>query len=262
MSEALAIAREVLAAELGCAPELLLEPGVHVLERPEPESVPLRRRYPPRTPSFAAVSFGAGAVLSASPPILEGVRAIFAGSSRDTVFEAPQVSAVTGLLAPHGSLCFGPTPRLVCASDTWRAREAPAGIEIALEVDPPDERRGQIGEGRWPNAVGQPRPERPMRALALAREAGELIGVAGIGQDSERVWQIGIDVTPPAQGRGVAAALTSLLARDALDRGAVPFYSAAPSNVASLRTAGAAGFRLAWTELATYPAQEADGDVR
>ena len=47
----------------------------------------------------------------------------------------------------------------------------------------------------------------------------------------------------------MASALTSRLALYALERGKVPFYCAAWSNVASVRNAIRCGFRPAWVEL-------------
>ena len=63
------------------------------------------------------------------------------------------------------------------------------------------------------------------------------------------MWQIGVDVDGGHRGEGVASALTSRLALHALERGKVPFYCAAWSNVASVRNAIKCGFRPAWVEL-------------
>ena len=58
-----------------------------------------------------------------------------------------------------------------------------------------------------------------------------------------------MDVDGGHRGQGVASALTSRLALYALERGKVPFYCAAWSNVASVRNAIKCGFRPAWVEL-------------
>ena len=47
----------------------------------------------------------------------------------------------------------------------------------------------------------------------------------------------------------MAAALVSRLAREVLDRGIVPFYCAAWSNIPSVRCAIRSGFRPGWVEL-------------
>ena len=63
------------------------------------------------------------------------------------------------------------------------------------------------------------------------------------------MWQIGIDVLPEYRRQGIASALTSRLAVEILNRGKVPFYCAAWSNVKSVRSAIKAGFKPAWVEL-------------
>ena len=63
------------------------------------------------------------------------------------------------------------------------------------------------------------------------------------------MWQIGVDVLPGYRHQGVAAALVSRLAREVLDRGIVPFYCAAWSNIPSVRCAIRSGFRPGWVEL-------------
>jgi predicted GNAT family acetyltransferase len=72
------------------------------------------------------------------------------------------------------------------------------------------------------------------------------------------MWQIGIDVLPAYRRQGIASALTSRLALEILDRGIVPFYCAAWSNLASVRNAIRSGFSPAWVELTAKPASLVD----
>ena len=61
--------------------------------------------------------------------------------------------------------------------------------------------------------------------------------------------QIGIDVLPEYRRMGIASALTSSLAIEILERGKIPFYCAAWSNIKSVRNAIKSGFRPAWVEM-------------
>jgi predicted GNAT family acetyltransferase len=70
--------------------------------------------------------------------------------------------------------------------------------------------------------------------------------------------QIGIDVLPEYRRQGIASALTSRLAVGILERGKVPFYCAAWSNVRSVRNAIRSGFRPAWVEMTAKPADFVD----
>lgn len=85
----------------------------------------------------------------------------------------------------------------------------------------------------------------------------QLAGVAACSNDSETMWQIGIDVIPEFRFRGVASTLTYLLSKEILSLGKVPFYGTAYSNIASKNTARKAGFRSAWVELTAKKEEEA-----
>ncbi len=250
-AEAIQAVVETLAAECGCLPEHLTDRSVRLVERPlSARQHPLARRYPWREPAFAAVSLGRGAVLSASPSIIAAVEPVFRGADRDQVFAPRRLARVDELLAPDGLSLAGPYPRLVCGSDTARERRPPPGFEITVLANPSQERLTLLGPAAWPNAISA-HPTRTTTALAVTMRGDLVAGVAACSADTERLWQIGIDVAEEHRGRGIGAALTSALARHILDQGAVPWYSAAPANVASINTAVAAGFRLGWVDVGT-----------
>lgn len=249
---ALQAVREMLAAECGCAPEDFLADGVRVVEQPAPNRSPLVRQYPAREPSFLAISMGSGAVVAAQRSILADVERVFRNAQRDGVFMPAQLLAVHALLAPHDLTVYGPYPRLLAAEDTLRPRPAPDGFRLVIEEQPSVERLTALGPDRWPNAISL-RREKGQRVLAMLEHDGEIVGVAMIGSDTPRFWQIGIDVAPEHRGRGLAPVLTAALGRYALDAGGFPFYGVAPANLASISTALSAGFRLAWVEVFTSP---------
>ena len=72
------------------------------------------------------------------------------------------------------------------------------------------------------------------------------------------MWQIGVDVLPAYRRQGVAAALTSRLALEILERDKVPFYCSAWSNIPSVRNAVKSGFIPAWVEMSVKPAGVVD----
>lgn len=86
-----------------------------------------------------------------------------------------------------------------------------------------------------------------------AYKGDKLVGLAGCSADCDSMWQIGIDVLPEERHKGIAAALTSRLALEILQRGKVPFYCCAWSNIKSVRTAIKSGFRPAWVEMTIKP---------
>ncbi|MDD7483336.1 MAG: GNAT family N-acetyltransferase, partial [Clostridia bacterium] len=100
----------------------------------------------------------------------------------------------------------------------------------------------------WGNALCEKR--RQLDKLAVGAYDGEkLVGLAGCSADCDTMWQIGIDVLPAYRRQGIAAALTSRLALETLQRGKVPFYCCAWSNLASLRNALKSGFVPAWVQI-------------
>ncbi len=105
----------------------------------------------------------------------------------------------------------------------------------------------------WSNALTGDCPERDVLGFG-AYEGEKLVGLAACSADCDTMWQIGIDVLPDHRRQGVAAALTSRLALSVLERGRVPFYCAAWSNLPSVRNAIKSGFRPAWVEMTAKPA--------
>jgi len=110
---------------------------------------------------------------------------------------------------------------------------------------------------QWSNALCEARREHDRIAVG-AYDNGQLIGLAGASDDCETMWQIGIDVLPAYRGKGVASALTGMLAREILRLGIVPFYCAAWSNIPSVRNAIKCGFRPAWVEVTVRKADFVD----
>ena len=106
---------------------------------------------------------------------------------------------------------------------------------------------------QWSNALCKDRKELDVLGVG-AYHNGTLIGLAACSADCESMWQIGVDVLPKYRRKGIASALTSRLALEILERGKVPFYCCAWSNLKSARNAIKSGFRPAWVEMTVKPA--------
>ena len=105
---------------------------------------------------------------------------------------------------------------------------------------------------QWSNALCEDRKH--LDVIGRGADDGDrLIGLAGASADCDAMWQIGVDVLPEMRLKGIAAALTSRLAIEILNRGKVPFYCCAWSNIKSMRNAIKSGFRPAWVELTVKP---------
>ena len=109
----------------------------------------------------------------------------------------------------------------------------------------------------WSNALCEKRKELDVLACGAYHD-GKLIGLAGCSADCDTMWQIGVDVLPEYRKQGIASAMTSRLAIEILERGKVPFYCCAWSNLKSARNAIKSGFRPAWVEMTVKSAAIVD----
>ena len=83
----------------------------------------------------------------------------------------------------------------------------------------------------------------------VAYENGEIVGVAGASNDTDQIWQIGIDVVPEKQKHHVATDIVRIISDEVLKRGKIPYYGTAWSNIASKRVAINAGYKPVWVEM-------------
>ncbi|QAT60359.1 hypothetical protein EQM13_01615 [Acidilutibacter cellobiosedens] len=72
------------------------------------------------------------------------------------------------------------------------------------------------------------------------------LAIAGASADSNLMWQIGIDVLPQFRNKGLVTSLVSNLAIMIMERGTIPYYGTASSNIASQSVAYRSGFTPTW----------------
>lgn len=109
----------------------------------------------------------------------------------------------------------------------------------------------------WSNALCEDRKQLDVLGVG-AYDGDSLVGLAACSADCSDMWQIGVDVLPKYRRRGIASALTSALAKEIMNRGKVPFYCTAWSNIRSAGTAIKSGFVPAWVEMTAKPAAIVD----
>lgn len=235
------IALRQSAVDMHCAVEdLLAGENRVVVSQPHPKA----RKYLHQPLQCQLVSYGANIVASVRADVYQAVADYLAGRVPSHAFETPNIHQLDRLLSPFGlQTCFMATYFL---PDAEKVRALPCAYEMKI-LHAPDFAPLYLPE--WGNALCADR--RHLDVLGVGAYDGDrLIGLAACSADGEEMWQIGVDVLPAYRRRGVAAALTSRLTLEILERNKVPFYSAAWCNVASLRNAVRCGFRPAWVELA------------
>lgn len=91
--------------------------------------------------------------------------------------------------------------------------------------------------------------EIPDKLAVCALEGETILGMASATANSEKLWEIGVNVTDAGAGKGVGSYVTALLKEELLRRGIVPTYATVESHIKSQRVAFRAGFEPAFFEL-------------
>lgn len=227
--------RETRAAVLGCSPGDFDTHSLVIVPRPD---------GPYLKSVLMALTFGTGTVVSVEPPYLEWVRA---NAPRDKHYRAmfPNV-----LLQPlveeasrRGETLAWRSPNLsFLPGQEPPERPLPPGVS-ALPFGL-DWRAEYFPSGEFHNALGElDDPTDNGFRYGLALMDGERpAAVAGGWDDCDGLIEIGVDVARDYRGRGLGVAAVSGMAKLIADRGDVPTYYCAPTNVRSHRNALACGF--------------------
>jgi len=122
-------------------------------------------------------------------------------------------------------------------------------FDVKIYVD--DEVCQFYNDKSYTNALGYEFDDgrRDVIAVAGYNKAGKIMGLAGASNDSDTMWQVGIDVLPEFRNRGIATILVSIITDEILKKGIIPFYTTSWSNIASKNVAISSGYKSAWVQL-------------
>lgn len=194
-------------------------------------------------------SYGNNIVVSASKELVDIAKNYIDRFDAEHCFETPNIHVLMDELRPLGmNVCFMAEYFL---PDVENIKALPCRYEMKI-LEKKDFDKLYLPQ--WSNALCEKRKELDVLAVG-AYDKDKLIGLAGCSADCDTMWQIGIDVFPEYRRQGIACALTSKLAMEVLNRGKVPFYCAAWSNIKSVRNAIKSGFKPAWIQMTVKPQQ-------
>ena len=228
--EILQIVQSQLATDLNCTAEDLNGEKDSLIFA-ETKNNPGRRPFPRGDSHFEMLSMGKSIVVSATPDILNIGKPLLSGKNREDAFSMPFVQG-------H-SLYYLP--------DLARIQPLPPPAEFEYEVIEQNDIPALYKFDGFCNAIQyNPNHPRPDVLVILAKKVGHIVGMAGASADCAKMWQIGMDVMPQFRGHGLAAYLVNWLTLEILNRGYVPYYGTASSNIASQRVAHRVGYYPAW----------------
>lgn len=210
---------------------------------------PLARKYLELPHVCNLISYGDNIVATISQEYREIVEKYINKYAVEHCFETPNMHVLNDAFQQHGyRVCFMAEYFL---PDLEALRELPCEYELRVLTS---EDFKELYKPEWGNALCEKRKELDVLGVG-AYDNGELIGLAACSADCDTMWQIGVDVLPGYRRKGIASAMTSKLALEILERGKVPFYCCAWSNVKSARNAIKSGFRPAWVEMTVKTAE-------
>ncbi|WP_034446693.1 GNAT family N-acetyltransferase [Butyrivibrio sp. AE2032] len=199
----------------------------------------------PITSNF--VSYGSNIVAATTEEVADLVTEYIGKFEFYHCFETPNLHWLNDKLAERGhKVCFMAEYYL---PDVNRIPDAKCLYETRILVQ---EDFKDLYLPEWSNALCSDRKNLDVLGIG-AYDNDRLIGFAACSADCDEMWQIGVDVLPEYRQKGIASALTSKLAREILNRGKVPFYCSAWSNIRSARNAAKSGFIPAWVEMTVKP---------
>ena len=201
------------------------------------------RRYLTLPFSCQIVSYGNNAVASVSPEFFDLTEKYINSYPVEHLFETPHMHVLNENLMKKGQkICFM-AEYFLPDVNILHPLTCPYELRVLSQTDFAD-----LYLPQWSNALCEKRKELDVLGIG-AYDKNKLVGLAGCSADCDTMWQIGVDVLPEYRKQGIASALTSRLAIEVLNRGKVPFYCAAWSNVKSVRNAIKSGFRPTWVEM-------------
>lgn len=236
-------------AQLLTAPRLPLE-----------KMAPARRRFKDHFELRLSNYRGTTLICAQYRRVLEKITAALEGDAGNWIGDYSKLRHINDFLTPTPLQNSGTT---LYFTPSWKLMEFPTILPTPENYEIYELTAEQWetfrGDQRFSNALGF-NELRPDTAVLVALYEGETIAMAGASEDSDLMWQIGVDVLPEHRRQGLGTILVQRLARLCLEQGAVPFYGTSPSHIQSQLLAQRAGFEPTWWEFVSSSLLEASVD--
>ncbi|MDT8717663.1 GNAT family N-acetyltransferase [Clostridium sp. 19966] len=200
------------------------------------------------------VYYGNGLVASVDERIKDYIEGFIGRHSGFRCFDMPQLNVLNREFEKYGKcVCFIAEYFLPDLN-----KQVFTNDNIEVKVLSECEVASLYGDARFHMALGYNQAEDKKDVLAVVGYIeGKIAGVAGASNDSDTMWQIGVDVLPEYRELGVASKITKVLTDEIIKYGKVPFYCTAWSNIASKANAAKCGYKTAWVEMTAIDIEDA-----
>ncbi|GGD77967.1 hypothetical protein GCM10010911_39960 [Paenibacillus nasutitermitis] len=179
---------------------------------------------------------------------MDWVRQNLGHLTRGQIFSIPTMTMIEEYVRRDNQFIAGPDQKYVCSSDDLAEFNIPQGISISTYDRSNVIKLYEHTVFRHALSYQSDSP-RPDRLASVAEHKGKIVGIAGASEDSELMWQVGVDVLPEYQGLGIGKAIVGTLTKRIINEGIVPYYSTEVSNLQSRQLAISLGYKPAWIQL-------------
>ena len=214
--------QQYLIEQFSCTDDQISQEGVWFTKNTENQDVYLK-----------ILSYKVSTIVNVSEDIFSIVKEMLQGKNRDEVFEYPAVYGQTIHYVPDMKLVDEPSLPSEYTYELLEGKELQKlqgieGFENSLAFD---------GEGNTSTQIG-----------FVAKKDDVVIGIAGAGIVTDKMWEVGIDVKTAYRNGGLGSGLIKKLTLEILKKEIVPFYSASVTNIGSQMVASRAGYIPCWVD--------------
>ncbi|EHI99957.1 GCN5-related N-acetyltransferase [Clostridium sp. DL-VIII] len=186
-----------------------------------------------KSPYIKIMAFNKCVIVNTSKSIHSKVKSALSNKSRDEIFEFPFIYGQTIHYIPDVkkiqkvALLEEYTYELLQGNDIYKLRGI-EGFDNSIAFD---------CNGNTSTKI-----------VFLAKKDDEIVGLAGAGEETQKLWEIGVDVKSEHRKGGLGTKLVADLTLDIIKQGIVPFYSASITNIGSQMVANRSGYVPYWID--------------
>lgn len=186
-----------------------------------------------KLPYIKIMAFNKCVIVNTSADIHSKIKSLLSDKSKDEIFEFPFV--------------YGQTIHYI--PDLKNIQRIPLIDEYSYELLQGNDINKLRGITEFDNSlVFDCNGNTLTKIVFLAKKGDEIVGLAGAEMETEKLWEVGVDVKPKYRKSGLGTRLVSNLTVDIIKQGIIPFYSVSVTNIGSQMVANRSGYIPCWID--------------